>query len=100
MERVVYTHELEAILHKIHADGYAVEENQTDLGVMCIAAPIFDAETVVAAISMSCPTVRIDDEGRRLAVSAILRVTTKLSELLGYHSSSHHHLPERGMKKS
>ena len=97
---VVETHELEAILHKIRIDGYAVEENQTDLGVICIAAPIFDAENVVAAISMSCPTVRIDEEGRSLAISAILKVTTRLSELLGYHPSSHHHLPERGMKKS
>jgi len=65
---------------------------------MCIAAPIFDAENVVAAISMSCPTVRIDEEGRSLAISAILKVTTKLSELLGYHPSSHHQLTETGYR--
>ena len=85
---VVETDALEAILAQIRVDGFAVEENQTDLGVICFAAPIFDAETVVAAISMSCPIVRIDDEGRQLAVSAIRKVTTELSEQLGFHAAN------------
>jgi len=47
------------ILKEVEVEGIAFEEDQTDLGVTCIAAPIFDNDGVVAAISLSAPSVRM-----------------------------------------
>ncbi len=46
------------MLEDVRTRGIAEEENQTDVGVMCIAAPVFDADGVVASISL---TARIDE---------------------------------------
>ena len=48
------------ILKEVAAEGVAYEEDQTDLGVACIGAPVFDNEGVVAAISLSAPQARLD----------------------------------------
>ncbi len=61
---VVDPAELLKILRQVKADGVAVEDDQTDLGVSCMAAPLFDDEGVVAAISLSAPRVRMDNESR------------------------------------
>jgi len=49
---------LRAILAEAHRDGYAVERDQTDLGVTCFGAPIFRGGSVVAAVSISAPSAR------------------------------------------
>ncbi len=49
---------LKKVLEDVRTRGIAEEENQTDVGVMCIAAPVFDADGVVASISL---TARIDE---------------------------------------
>jgi DNA-binding IclR family transcriptional regulator len=69
---VIEPDELEAILAQARHEGFAVEENQTDLGVTCVAAPIFDREAVVAAISVSAPLVRLSSD-RRLQVIELVR---------------------------
>ncbi|MEU8270610.1 IclR family transcriptional regulator [Sphaerisporangium sp. NPDC049002] len=53
--------------------GYAVDDEENEVGSRCVAAPILDGEDrPVAAISISAPTSRMTDEtlakvGRRLA---------------------------------
>ena len=83
---VVDTDQLEAILDQVREEGYATEENQTDLGVMCIAAPIFDAESVVAAISLACPITRMDQTKAQQSLAMIREIALDLSEQLGCHS--------------
>jgi DNA-binding IclR family transcriptional regulator len=57
---VVDAIKIKKILKTVAEDGFAYEEEQTDLGVACIAAPIFDSEGVVAAVSLSAPLVRMN----------------------------------------
>jgi len=85
---VVGTDKLEAILDQVRIDGYAIEENQTDLGVMCVAAPIFDVESVVAAISMTCPIARMGKSDLERAVAMIREIALDLSEQLGFHAAN------------
>jgi DNA-binding IclR family transcriptional regulator len=56
---VTSTDELQKILAQARSDGYAVERDQTDLGVTCIAAPVLVHNDPIAAISISFPSARI-----------------------------------------
>ncbi len=53
--------ELKATLSQIRDQGYAIDDEELDLGVRCIAAPIRDyTRRIVGAISVSGPSMRID----------------------------------------
>ena len=51
---------LRTILEQARRDGYAVERDQTDVGVTCCGAPVFAGKSVVAAISISAPSARAE----------------------------------------
>ncbi len=54
---------LYAALEKVRLQGYAIEENETDLGVVCIGAPVFYDGRPIAAVSISLPTARAQHAG-------------------------------------
>lgn len=49
---------LHAELQKVRADGYGIDDEEFELGLRCIAAPIFADNKVIAAISSSGPSAR------------------------------------------
>lgn len=52
--------ELLRLLDTIRADGYAIDNEETEMGLTCYAMPILDAsERAIAAISISGPTTRM-----------------------------------------
>ena len=52
---------LVANLHATHARGYALDEEEIELGLRCIGAPIFDrAGRASAALAVSVPATRMD----------------------------------------
>ncbi len=55
--------DMEAQLSLIRQNGYAMDEDEQEVGLTCIGAPIFDKSgKIIAAISMSGPTNRIKNE--------------------------------------
>ena len=55
--------DMERELSRIRTRGYAVDQQENEPGVCCVAAPIADPlQGIVAAISVSGPTVRIREE--------------------------------------
>ena len=62
--------------------GHAIEENETDVGVACIAAPVCAAAEVVGAISVSLPTARLDAAGRRRLVALVRQTAATISARL------------------
>jgi DNA-binding IclR family transcriptional regulator len=72
-----------------HTRGYALDCEESTPGLCCIAAPVYGKDgDMVAAISVSVPTVRFTPERQnelRMLVQANAR---KLSEILGYYERS------------
>lgn len=70
-------------LKVIRSQGYALDDEENDIGVRCIAAPVYDyMGTVIATIGISGPTVRIPDERIAPLAAQVIRAARELSEEL------------------
>jgi len=78
---------LKAELKKVAEQGYAIDDEEMDPGVRCVAAPIRDyTRRIVGAVSISGPSMRFPDD--RIANELIDLVTSAgedLSTRLGFH---------------
>jgi DNA-binding IclR family transcriptional regulator len=74
-------------LQQIAEQGYALDNEELDLGVRCVAAPIRDyTRRIVGALSISGPSTRFTDE--RLdqeLVPLVVSASEELSTRLGFH---------------
>jgi DNA-binding IclR family transcriptional regulator len=77
--------ELKANLRQIAAQGYAVDDQEREDGVRCVAAPVRDhAGEVVAAISIAGPSIRVTKEKIAELASHVVRAADDISAALGY----------------
>jgi DNA-binding IclR family transcriptional regulator len=72
-------------LQDVRAQGYAVDDEENDIGVRCIAAPILDSSgEAVATVGISGPAVRVTRERigalAALVVEAGKELTARLLE--------------------
>ena len=75
---------LQADLEQTRIRGYAVDDEEHDLGVRCIAAPIFNwKDEPVAAISISAPALRLTDEAMQKLSPRLIAAAEEISALLG-----------------
>jgi DNA-binding IclR family transcriptional regulator len=66
---------LRAELDRIRERGYGLDEEEFALGVTCVAAPIFDGDTAIAALTVAAPTGRYAETAETL-VAAVRRAAT------------------------
>ncbi len=72
-------------LDEIRTNGYAMDVEENEENICCIAAPIFDStRRVVAACSVSGPNNRMTDEQLLTLVPHVIRAGWEISERLGY----------------
>lgn len=68
---------------KIKKDGVAFDREEREMGVECIAAPIFDGELhPIAAISISCPKFRLDAQKEKAIADAVRDAARKISDAI------------------
>ncbi|MCK8824774.1 IclR family transcriptional regulator [Fuchsiella alkaliacetigena] len=73
-------------LESIRTKSYAIDREEHQLGICCIAAPIFDyTEQVVAAVSLSGPTIRITRDRIPELATLVKKTTQQISSRLGYN---------------
>lgn len=73
-------------LAAIRERGYALDREESTPGLCCVAAPVYGADgTVVAAISISVPSVRFAAPRSDELLALVLAQTQRLSHVLGYH---------------
>jgi DNA-binding IclR family transcriptional regulator len=79
---------LERELALVRRHGYARDNEELELGVRCIAAGIFDdTGKLVAGLSISAPTERLQDEW----IQRLKETASQISESLGFETAA---LPE------
>ena len=70
------------ILQQAANDGYALEVDETDVGVTCIGAPIVEHGVALGAISISVPTVRATGEPLSHLIRQVCLASKEISERL------------------
>ena len=77
--------ELEKELGKVREQGFALDIEENEKDVRCIAAPIRNYQgKVIAAISISSPIFRIDKNAQNNLKGALIKISKKISKRLGY----------------
>lgn len=78
-----------ALLHEhlahIRAVGCALDDEEHEPGVRCLAAPVYDQMgSVIATIGISGPTVRVTDDRLPWLGEQVMQIARELSAELGY----------------
>jgi DNA-binding IclR family transcriptional regulator len=74
-------------LERVKEQGYAVDSQENELGVRCIAVPVQNFENkVIAAISISTLISRVDDEKLDEYINLLKQTCLELSNKMGYGS--------------
>jgi IclR family KDG regulon transcriptional repressor len=72
-------------LIKVKQNGYALDLEENEHGISCIAVPIFDhLGKVNAALSISGPTIRMTDERMQQLQEKMKNIGNRISSRLGY----------------
>ena len=76
--------ELEKELNEIKKQDFALDREENEKNIRCIAAPIRNyQEKVIAAISISSPIFRIDKNVQNNLKEALIKTSNKISKRLG-----------------
>ncbi|NPV54094.1 MAG: IclR family transcriptional regulator [Firmicutes bacterium] len=74
-------------LQTVRANGFAIDDEEHEQGIRCVAAPIYNQDgRVVAALSVSGPSIRMTREKIERVTPLVTECGGKISERLGYRS--------------
>ncbi|MDD4600229.1 MAG: IclR family transcriptional regulator [Negativicutes bacterium] len=77
--------ELLVKLAQVRKQGYAFDKDENEIGLSCVAAPIFDySGKAVAAMSIAGPSARLDDKRMQELIGAVQNAAAEISRRLGY----------------
>jgi IclR family KDG regulon transcriptional repressor len=81
----VSKNEFEENINEIMNNGYAIDDEEYVVGLICIAAPIFNHYNIpIAAISISCPKYRFkEDHHKELFSTLIKEAAASISRQIG-----------------
>jgi len=72
-------------LQEINKIGYAIDNEENEMGVKCVGAPIFNIKGEVAgAISVSGPINRITEDKIDFISKEVMKYANLISEEIGY----------------
>lgn len=75
-------HLLREHLNVIRQQGYAIDDEETEVGLRCVAAPIFYNGNVIAALAISGPATRLSRKKDRVVSKKLRECSAKISSLL------------------
>jgi len=78
--------ELEKELNKVREQGFALDREENEKDVRCVAAPIRNYQgEVIAALSISSPIFRLDKNRQNDLKKALIETSKNISKKLGYN---------------
>ncbi|MEA5114815.1 MAG: IclR family transcriptional regulator [Geobacteraceae bacterium] len=79
--------ELKKHLQKVAEEGYAIDDEELDIGVRCVSAPIRDyTRRIIGAVSISGPSMRLSMERiDRELIPLVKKAAEDISMKLGFH---------------
>jgi len=75
-------HLLKQHLKVIKEQGYAVDDEETEIGLRCIAAPVIVKDKVLAAIAISGPSLRLHRKMDKALSKKVIECSSRISALL------------------
>jgi DNA-binding IclR family transcriptional regulator len=82
-------HRLREVLAAVRERGYAVEDEESEAGMRCVAAPVRNAtRDVVAAVGIAGPVQRLPDDVLASFAPHVVRTAEAISVRLGYRASA------------
>jgi len=82
-------HALRLELEKIRKQGWAVDDEESELGGRCVAAPIFEQKgTLVASISVVGPATRVNPDTIPALSALLVKTAAEISRALGHSGDS------------
>src|SRR2546425_11083234 len=82
-------------LEVVRQQGYALDDEESLLGARCVGAPILDSNRVaVAAVSVSGPTTRLNQDKIFMIAEAVMEATRAISASLGFSTPRKDERPE------
>jgi DNA-binding IclR family transcriptional regulator len=86
-ETIVSVRKLKAQLTEIRRLGYALDDEEDEVGLRCIGCPVFDgAGKVVAAVSVAGTVSQITAENLSALVDKVKRTASSISQHLGFYN--------------
>ncbi len=83
---IITQEQLEKELEQIRAQGYAVDDEEYDEGVRCVAVPVFGyRDKIMGAIGISGPAVRIKPDLIENIASQVISIGQELSQRLKFN---------------
>jgi IclR family transcriptional regulator, KDG regulon repressor len=77
--------EIKEHLISIREQGFATDDEEIELGLKCVAAPIFNHQgNVIASISCAAPKMRLDEERLPKVIEGIKAAALEISKSIGY----------------
>ena len=75
-------------IYKVRVTGFAEDIEELEVGLTCVAAPIFNyTGKTLAAMSISGPASRMNKAFRNNAAKSLVECTKEISVKLGYHGN-------------
>lgn len=80
---IVKKEDLNKEIAEIRKNGYGFDNEERELGVSCIGAPIFDLNNeAIACITISGPTARFNEENKKKWIDIVLQVSNEATNHL------------------
>jgi len=80
-------------LETVRRRGYAIDDEEIELGVRCIGAPILNEDGwAIAAVSVSGPTSRVTPQNVRAIAQRVLTCSLEISAALGMRAKKKSHV--------
>lgn len=87
MNTITDKEQLLITLEHIRSDGFAIDDEENEIGVRCVAAPVYDyEEKIIAAISVSGPTSRMNYQKINHIKDYVIATAADISRILGYRA--------------